>query len=103
MGECGSDARQLGPFPLGTSGQVWIMTQKWSTQRDARAGIFIHHLFSITGGMLPLGALNSLTPWPVSATKAGLRESCSGIVSFRLGWKRRNKGRTPAWLLESAS
>ena len=65
---------QLGPLPLGTSGQLWIMTQRWSTRRGVRAGVFIHHLCSITGGMLPLGVLNSLTPWPVSATEAGLRQ-----------------------------
>lgn len=70
MGERGSGAGQLGPSPWGPPARCG------STQRDARAGVFIHHLFSITGGMLPLGALNSLIPWPVSATEAGLRQSC---------------------------
>lgn len=67
---------QLGPLPLGTSGQLWIMTQRWSTRRGVRAGVFIYHLCSITGGMLPLGVLNSLTPWPVDAAEAGLRQRC---------------------------
>lgn len=74
MGERGGGRGQLGPLLLGTSGQLWIMTQRWSTHRGVRAGVFIHHFFSITGGMLLPGALNSLTPWPVPATEAGLRQ-----------------------------
>ena len=44
-----------------------------------------------------------LTPWHpgLFLLQKQAWDRAAGIVRFRLGWERRDKGRTPAWLLES--
>lgn len=43
--------------------------------------------------MLPLGILNSLTPWPVDAAEGRLETTLQGLSVLGWGGERRNKGK----------